>query len=355
MIKNLIFDWSGTLVDDLPPTLAATNAVLREFGVPELTRDAFRDRFRLPYMDFYREMLGDPPPGAEGTAILQKLEAVYHAEFVGCGQEVTVLPHSRELLELCRDTGRRTFAFTALHPQHFAAQAEEFGLAGYFDEVYTGVADKVSDISRLMGEQNLDPAETAFVGDMVHDIQAAKAGGIQSIAVLTGYDKAEKLLPHTPDILAGDLSVVARLLGRLDVLSSVPVATVGALIFDPERKMLMVRTQKWGGRWGIPGGKIRRGEASGDALRREILEETGLEVSGVEFVMVQDCIEPPEFHLPAHFFLMNYTAQSTGGDVVLNDEAQDYRWVTAEEVVSLDLNTPTRVLVEEVFRQKKTS
>ena len=51
--RSLIFDWSGTLVDDLPPTLYATNMVLGEYNVPTLSREEFRQRFRLPYPEFY--------------------------------------------------------------------------------------------------------------------------------------------------------------------------------------------------------------------------------------------------------------------------------------------------------------
>ena len=53
--------------------------------------------------------------------------------------------------------------------------------------------------------------------------------------------------------------------------------TVGGLIFDRAGKFLLVRTHKWSNLWGIPGGKIKWGETSEDALRREIKEETGPE------------------------------------------------------------------------------
>jgi phosphoglycolate phosphatase len=61
MFHNLIFDWSGTLVDDLPPVLEATNHVLGIYGVAALDREGFRLRFRLPYRDFYEELLPGVP------------------------------------------------------------------------------------------------------------------------------------------------------------------------------------------------------------------------------------------------------------------------------------------------------
>ena len=59
-----------------------------------------------------------------------------------------------------------------------------------------------------------------------------------------------------------------------------------------------------------------------DALRREIKEETNLDVTDIEFVLVQDCIHSKEFYRDAHFVLLNYTCRCAGQKprVKLNDE-----------------------------------
>jgi ADP-ribose pyrophosphatase YjhB (NUDIX family) len=78
-------------------------------------------------------------------------------------------------------------------------------------------------------------------------------------------------------------------------------------------------------------------------------EETGLEVQDVRFVLVQDAIHPPEFYKDAHFLLLNYTCRVPGTpQVQLNDEAQEFRWVTMEEARLLPLNQPTQVLLDAV-------
>jgi ADP-ribose pyrophosphatase YjhB (NUDIX family) len=130
-----------------------------------------------------------------------------------------------------------------------------------------------------------------------------------------------------------------------------PIATVGGLVFNDVGQFLLVRTNKWSNLWGIPGGKIEWGEASEQALRRELAEETGLSVTDVEFVLVQDAIQPPEFYKPAHFLLLNYTCRAPGFQPVrLNSEAQEYRWLSLPEAFALPLNGPTRVLLQTVFR-----
>jgi ADP-ribose pyrophosphatase YjhB (NUDIX family) len=128
--------------------------------------------------------------------------------------------------------------------------------------------------------------------------------------------------------------------------SPFPITTVGALIFNPAREVLMIRTHKWSDLWGIPGGKIKWGETAEAALRREIREETALEISNIQFALVQDCIHSKEFFREAHFVLLNYTCDTPGGTVVLNDEAEEFRWLPPARAFSLELNTPTRILLE---------
>jgi 8-oxo-dGTP pyrophosphatase MutT (NUDIX family) len=115
----------------------------------------------------------------------------------------------------------------------------------------------------------------------------------------------------------------------------------------------MIRTHKWSHRWGIPGGKIKRGETSEAALRREIQEETALDITDIRFVLVQDCIEPPEFERSAHFLLMNYVVRCVGDPtrVILNDEAEAFQWLPTAAALQLDLNEPTRILIEEAIRR----
>jgi ADP-ribose pyrophosphatase YjhB (NUDIX family) len=133
--------------------------------------------------------------------------------------------------------------------------------------------------------------------------------------------------------------------------SAHPICTVGALIFNADNQVLMIRTQKWSNLWGIPGGKIKSGEPSVEALRREIKEETGLDVGEIMFVMAQDCIRSREFYREAHFVLLNYTCRVEGRPAVkLNEEAQAFRWTAPAEALAMPLNQPTRALLERVLK-----
>jgi len=228
---------------------------------------------------------------------------------------------------------------------------DDFGLRHHFEATYSGVLDKRDLILQILQTHALDPTETAFVGDMTHDVETARHGGISSIAVLTGYNHAEVLAAVRPDLTVPDLGVLRSLLDRRRSVSP-PIATVGALIHDGNGHVMLVRTHKWRNLWGIPGGKIERGETAIAALHREILEETGLILSQVEFALVQDSIDSAEFIRPAHFLLLNYVAHAAATtDVRLNDEAAEFRWLTPAAAMALPLNEPTRVLLTAAIDQ----
>ena len=342
MFRNLIFDWSGTLVDDLGPVIEATNAVFEHYKLPPFDRDRFRREFRLPYSEFYAEFLPDIP--------LAELEVHFRPAFSNAKTQVTVLPHAREKLEWCTHHGIRAFVLTSMDTQAFERQMDDFMLRNHFEATYSGVVDKRDMIHEIIERHRLKPQETAFVGDMTHDVETARHGGLSSIAVLTGYQHPEVLAAVRPDLTVPDLEVLRNLMHRH--VAARPITTVGALIHDGAGCILMIRTHKWSGLWGIPGGKIKRGESSLDALKREVLEETNLQISDIEFVLNQDCIASPEFMHPEHFILLNYVARADGTNVRLNDEAEKFAWLTPTDALNLPLNSPTRVLLNEALARK---
>ena len=355
MIRNIIFDWSGTLVDDLPAVLKASNFVLEQSGRTAMSLPEFRAEFSLPFTRFYDRHTPEVP--------LPQLEAWFHAEFRRAQASVVELPHARAFLEFCRAKQFRTFLLSTIHTDHFKAQCEVTGFDAFLDRPYTNIRDKRQIIHELLRENHLQPDETLFIGDMEHDIETAHHGGIHSCAVLTGYNTLEQLRAAKPDLIVEHLDELKRVLlkNKFNLQPVVPeenieppLATVGALIFNARREVLMIRTHKWSGLWGIPGGKIKRGEPALAALRRELKEETGLNIKDIKFVLVQDCISSKEFYRDAHFVLLNYTCRCVAKNprVVLNEEAREFQWLKLAAAAKLKLNKPTKILLAAVMQSK---
>lgn len=204
MYQNLIFDWSGTLVDDMGPTIEATNHVFSIYGKPALDRDEFRRLFRLPYSEFYEEHL----PGVR----LDELENHFRRAFAESQVPVTILPHAREKLDWCMEREIRCFVLTSMDSATFEQQLDDLNMRHYFEATYSGAVDKRQVIGSLLARHELEIPKTAFVGDMTHDVVTAKHGGVASVALLTGYTHKEVLAAHEPDWLLDDLRAFRELM-----------------------------------------------------------------------------------------------------------------------------------------------
>lgn len=347
-IDSLILDWSGTIVDDLSAVWEATNYCFEKFGVPPISKERFRREFCLPFMPFYRRYLP--------TQTLEEIDRYYFERFNTIQDNVQMLPHAREFLDFARQRGLRMFVLSTMDPVVFERLCARVGINHFYEGAYVGVMDKTTEVHRVIASNQLDPRRTLYIGDMVHDVETARHGGMKSCAVLNGFDPLEKLRPAAPDLLVEHLGELQQLFEKAlgprlpQAERRQPIVTVGALIFNPRGECLMVRTPKWNRSWGIPGGKVRYGESMEAALAREIQEETNLAVRDIRFVMAQDCIESPEFYRPEHFLLLNFSCRTDAADVRLNEELEDFRWLSPADALKLPLNRPTRLLLEEHAR-----
>ena len=130
-----------------------------------------------------------------------------------------------------------------------------------------------------------------------------------------------------------------------------PEPTVGALIFNRDNRVLLVLSERWGGKYVVPGGHIELGERIEETVLREVKEETGLDVYDLKFDMMQECIYDEEFYRKMHFIFFDYSCRTDANEdeVILNHEAQDYSWVTLDEALDMSLDPYTRRLIEKVI------
>ena len=133
---------------------------------------------------------------------------------------------------------------------------------------------------------------------------------------------------------------------------SYPEPTVGGLIFNPEGKLFLMRSHKWKDSYTVPGGHIELGERIEDTLKREIKEETGLDIYDLEFLLFQEFIFDDSFWQDRHFIFFDFAAKTNSTEVTLNDEAQDYIWVSLDDVFNLKMDEYTRRAINEYIRKK---
>ena len=131
-----------------------------------------------------------------------------------------------------------------------------------------------------------------------------------------------------------------------------PEPTVGVFIFNPAGELLLLKSHKWPGRYVVPGGHVELGERIEEAAVREAKEETGLDISDLEFILFQEFIHDPSFWKPRHFIFFDYACRTQSTDVQLNDEAEEYVWVRLEAAAQLPLDAYTRKAIEKLVEQR---
>lgn len=210
IIRNVILDWSGTLVDDLLPVVKTTNHVLEFCGLPPMSLPQFRAEFCLPIRKFYEPRV---PHMSQA-----KLEEIFLAEYPKHHSAITILPHTLEFLCFCRERRIGVYIASSVDLDTYEKQMARFGIGPFITKPYIGIENKTSKIHHILDENHLDRDETMFVGDMEHDIEAGQAGGIHTCAVLTGYNPLEKLRAMGPDLICKDLGELQQFLAEQEVV-----------------------------------------------------------------------------------------------------------------------------------------
>ncbi|MBI3665078.1 MAG: NUDIX hydrolase [Acidobacteria bacterium] len=130
-----------------------------------------------------------------------------------------------------------------------------------------------------------------------------------------------------------------------------PVVGVGGVVFDEGRVLLVERGRDpLQGQWSLPGGALKTGELLADGLRRELQEETGLEVRIGEVVEVferilWDAEGRPEYH----YVLIDYLCEKTGGELRAGDDVSRAEWVEQERLGEYHITPGTQTVIEKAF------
>jgi 8-oxo-dGTP diphosphatase len=132
-----------------------------------------------------------------------------------------------------------------------------------------------------------------------------------------------------------------------------PVLAVAAVIWNDRREVLLIRRTKEPrkGQWSLPGGKVEFGESIEDAARREVLEETGLEVALLGLAGVAETIlDASVGAADVHFVLIDYSARVVSGEAKAASDAADATWFSQDAIRELPLWDETKRIIAQSAR-----
>ena len=190
MEKRLIWDWNGTLLDDVAAAVGALNRMLVKRGACPITIEHYRRRFGFPVRPFYAE-LGVDLAKWDWDEICEDFHSFVLEE------PQSVRPDARAALELAASLGFRQSILSALRQDKLEAALSANGFLGFFDRIF-GV-DNLDGASKLeRGRElmaSLDPADApVFIGDTLHDAEVARELGGRCVLVSCGHQMPDRLV-----------------------------------------------------------------------------------------------------------------------------------------------------------------
>lgn len=203
MIRNIIFDWSGVINDNVRTTHCAAMAVLEHFGAVGMELDEFKKNWQMPYMKFYNRYLPDLTNDQQ--------RPIYRDAYERCPKPA-VYPGMVEFLNRCRNQGVKLFVVSSDAKTHILREIDEYGLKGIFEKVVFEVHEKEEAVREIVGKYGLLSNESIFIGDSDYEIEVGRMVGIQSAGVCWGAYTEERLKAARPDFIFRNINDLNKLI-----------------------------------------------------------------------------------------------------------------------------------------------
>lgn len=131
-----------------------------------------------------------------------------------------------------------------------------------------------------------------------------------------------------------------------------PLLGVGAVVFQDGKVLLIERGQEpLKGYWTLPGGLVETGERLECAVRREVQEETGLEIRPLEVAAIFERIMPDlEGQTEFHYVIVDYICELTGGFLKAGSDVSRAMWAAPEQMSMVKMAPGTPPVIEKAMR-----
>lgn len=189
---HVIWDFNGTILDDMDIGIDAANVMLRARGLAEIPdREAYRALMRFPIRDYYADLGFDFEKEDYYTVLAPEWVALYEAAVDTCG----LVPEVAETLAAVRDRGIPQVVLSAANLDQLTRLLDRLGVTHYFEEIL-GVSDFYASGKTGLAEAwraRHPEAVPLFIGDTDHDALAAEAMGADCLLFTGGHQTKDRL------------------------------------------------------------------------------------------------------------------------------------------------------------------
>lgn len=188
---HIIWDWNGTLLNDIGASLGSVNDMLKRRGMAEIDVHRYRECIGIPIKVFYEQVF--ELEKEDYPALLAEYNAGYMHHLSDCG----LTEGAEEALEFFRSRGIKQAIVSSSNNEQLQNNTVRYGIAGCFEKIL-GSADYLagSKIDRAREYLEISGGENCsvlVVGDLEHDAELAAEIGADCVLLSSGHEKPERL------------------------------------------------------------------------------------------------------------------------------------------------------------------
>lgn len=193
-MKHIIWDWNGTLLDDIDISMEALNYILEKEQLPlVLDKNEYRKYFQFPIIEYYKKV-GFDFDKTSFSDLAKHYMSYYQPKSLKCKLHQGV----EDALATVKTLGMNQYLLSASDLQFLHEQLAMYDISSYFKNI-CGLnnihANSKAELARLFVEESgFDPRTVVFVGDSVHDSEVAHGAGCHCVLIANGHEHKEKLV-----------------------------------------------------------------------------------------------------------------------------------------------------------------
>lgn len=190
--ENVIWDWNGTIVDDVKLCYDIYMEQRELFGLREMSFESYRYHFQFPVQEFYA------CAGFSGSVTeYEALASLFITRYNEMRYTIDVHEGAEELLQLCCAKGIDNYILSAYEENSLAEMVQKMDYSRYFKAIFglSGVkaGSKTEAGRELCVQFDLNPEKSLYIGDTIHDYEVALLLGFDVVVTTNGHNSRKRL------------------------------------------------------------------------------------------------------------------------------------------------------------------
>jgi phosphoglycolate phosphatase len=219
MIKQVFFDWNGTILNDATANLKAENYSLSLFNIKPITIKKFRDTFEIPITKYYAKVGISEKVFFENHA---KIQETYHSFYEKQIEHCKAREGTEILLKWLYSKGIKSVILSNHTEEGIEKHLKRLKLEKYIETLlannsimHTGLKDKAQRAESYIEKNNVSPKQILVVGDAPEEAKIARQIGAKSALVSGGWYSETRLKEAKPDYIIERLDELIGVINKI--------------------------------------------------------------------------------------------------------------------------------------------